>query len=213
MRDRSNLRIFQNLVKGLACLSLGGCIGLSGHKAPAVTSADGLYIASYPADHRGSIIWNNPNGSEWVCAQSQPDVDQTRSDGIALDDGAIGSTLGFNDSTGAVSLGGRSPSVLMTRDLLYRACELSANTGQDPERAIAIYERFLTIIETVANAQTESGTQPISEQTMSVTANGQTDPDNNDTASDADGDNDNDESSDEEDDTSWSPGDDFESDS
>ncbi|HBL16790.1 MAG TPA: hypothetical protein DD417_08585 [Elusimicrobia bacterium] len=63
---------------------------------------------------------------------------------------------------GELSLGGRSPAALISRELMYRACELSLNLNADKDTTLRIYERFLQALEKVAAAQTEQGDSPLS---------------------------------------------------
>jgi hypothetical protein len=47
--------------------------------------------------------------------------------------------------------------VLISRELMYRACELSLNINADTALTLQIYERFLRSLEEIAKHQTGAG--------------------------------------------------------
>ncbi len=92
-------------------------------------------------------------------------------DAVGADSKGIGATLGpatmqegvsISDAKGELALGGRSPSVLITRELMYRACELTSNLNTDLPTTLKIYERFLQSVEAISSNQTEQGSAPLS---------------------------------------------------
>lgn len=82
--------------------------------------------------------------------------------------------IGESDSSGALGLGGRDPTVLLARELLYRACELSLNLNLGLDDTKEIYYRFLQTIETVSGNQLNAGTAVQGfEQETQITPSGQ----------------------------------------
>lgn len=74
---------------------------------------------------------------ERICRSPAPDVlaALSESSGFSL----IGESGGVNDSFSAESLGGRSPEVLVARELMARLCELTANEDLSNVEILKIY--------------------------------------------------------------------------
>jgi hypothetical protein len=60
-----------------------------------------------------------------------------------------GESLGGGGNQTGLSLGGGTPTVLITRELMHRACELAANINADSENSVAIYATFLQAIKDI----------------------------------------------------------------
>ncbi len=77
--------------------------------------------------------------------------------GIGVSDG--GAAVKASDSIAAnvLALGGRNPAVLITRELIYRACEMAININAEPEQAAALYLEFLKHADTIASKQSGAG--------------------------------------------------------
>ena len=67
-------------------------------------------------------------------------------------------SIGGEKHQESIALGGRNPAVLITRELLYRACELSMNLNADSAGTLAIYREFLDIAQRIAATQKQEGT-------------------------------------------------------
>ena len=82
---------------------------------------------------------------EKFCASREIDTTETFNEGLGLGLSAGGSQekISGGEGTGAVALGGRSPAVLITREMMFRACELSLNLNLDSEKTIELYKMFL----------------------------------------------------------------------
>jgi hypothetical protein len=95
------------------------------------------------------------------CAYRESDVETVSSDGFMLGFGTTGTRESIGESSGAsaVALGGRSPAVLMTRELMYRACELTMNLNTDEEKTIAVYKMFLDFIADMVKNEHDIGSQ------------------------------------------------------
>ncbi|KKO47567.1 hypothetical protein VT06_16325 [Arsukibacterium sp. MJ3] len=72
-------------------------------------------------------------------------------------------SIGDTATKGAATLGGRSPAVLMVRELLYRTCEFNMNNNDNPAESRAIYIETLRIIEKIVTSAdgAMSGTAPL----------------------------------------------------
>lgn len=107
---------------------------------------------------------------ERYCASRPSDVADTRSSGVTLGGSLIGeaANIGEGNSESALSLGGRNPAVLIVREMLYRACELSMNLNADTDTSIAIYSKFLDSIEKITTVQTGTGVASLGQKANST---------------------------------------------
>jgi hypothetical protein len=117
----------------------------------------GVDVASEPVERR-TTYFKNHGSVERYCRAPAPDFTATMSEGVSVGVGLGGRGVAEDKTRGAIALGGRNPEVLLARELLYRACELSMNINASPAETRAIYERFLQSIETMARYETASGT-------------------------------------------------------
>ena len=95
---------------------------------------------------------------ERICRSPNPDFASGQSSGVSVGL-AQGPTIGTSSGAMTDSLGGRSPAVLITRELMYRACELTLNLQANPDLSKEIYWRFLGTIELAIKSQTGAGAQ------------------------------------------------------
>lgn len=93
------------------------------------------------------------------CLQPSPDVALSLNDGLNLDSD-VSDTIGLTESATAVNLGGRGDLTLMTRELMYRACELSMNGNLSPQDSREVYNDFLdAVIKITKNVHVRSSGQ------------------------------------------------------
>ncbi len=105
----------------------------------------------------------SPNTQSKYCLEPDPDVVASFGSSVSLgaSSGQSNDTLSASQSGSAVTTGGLSPMVLVIREFMYRACEMSMNTNATKEETIAIYQNFLKTIETIASDfSQEAGTAP-----------------------------------------------------
>jgi len=113
-----------------------------------LTTLDQIYVVRSPAD-RTAILCMAP----FPDAIGSSSHDTTFSAGLTSKEG-----VARQRTRGGERLGGRSADVLLSRELLYRACELAANLHADQELTLKIYDRFLTTLESISKYQTGTGT-------------------------------------------------------
>jgi hypothetical protein len=94
------------------------------------------------------------------CAETDTDTQTTKSSGFSV--GAKDDSIADDKSSGAVTLGGRDPTVLITRELMFRACELVLNTNAEAPEAVKIYAATLKALLKIIKAHKGVGTVSIS---------------------------------------------------
>jgi len=148
-----NIKIL--LILPISILFLGCSI-----KTPEVkiVERDNVNVLSNTSDLQMTFL-KKQGELERYCGSRQSDVADTRSSGTTIGGSALGDSgnVGEGNSEGALSLGGRNPAVLIVREMLYRACELSMNLNADQKTSIEIYSKFLDSIEKITATQTGVG--------------------------------------------------------
>ena len=151
---------------------LAGCGTLAKHvgndsKGHDIYDRQGLDVLVEDASRKTTII-KDKTSLERFCRSPNPDFATGESNSVAL---GLGSGPSIGTSSGAMidSLGGRSSALLITRELMYRACELTLNLDADSALAKEIYWRFLGTIELAIKTQAGNGVQG-STVTTSATA-------------------------------------------
>ena len=115
-------------------------------------------------EDRTKVTYLKTHGTlERFCASRETDSVKTSEQGISLGFNPLANSknLGEESGTGAVGLGGRSPSVLISRELMFRACELSMNLNTDTNQTIEIYKLFLNAISKIVKNENSVGSKPI----------------------------------------------------
>lgn len=92
---------------------------------------------------------HDPASKLIVCAQPQPDAGFSQSDeadvSVTLID--MGSDSGENaEGSEEIEMAGRTPTVLMTRELFFRLCEFTRNQQLSKDEALALYQKTLDIV-------------------------------------------------------------------
>jgi hypothetical protein len=105
------------------------------------------------------VVFATPDDTDIFCLAPPPDAVATRTEGLSL--GRLAGSIGESDSVGAAVLGGRGQAALITRELLYRTCELSVNYRLTKEESLDLYHRTLHTIEKVA-VNASIGSAPLS---------------------------------------------------
>ena len=85
----------------------------------------------------------------WVCNQPMPDAafDQTKDKSFNFS--VIGrNSEGGNDASGSVNaeMAGRTPGVLIAREMFYRACEFTSNSDLSKDQAMEVYLKTLDAV-------------------------------------------------------------------
>jgi hypothetical protein len=145
---------------------LSGCAGYSKVEPISQTTVGGFDVLTRSPE-RHLVMFQTPDDIERFCMSPTPDAVGTSSEGVKL--GGIVPTgseesVGEDASRGALSLGGRAPSVLITRELMYRACELSMNIKADPELTLQIYRETVKALTEIIASQHGEGAKALAAQ-------------------------------------------------
>jgi hypothetical protein len=166
-----NVQKFHRFLGMIFLLSISGCSTLD----PLISSdkkvrdhhlyeRSGIDIIVENASLKATVI-KDKDSFERICRSPNPDFASGQTSGVSVGLGQ-GPTIGTSSGAMIDSLGGRSPAVLITRELMYRACELALNLQANPDLSKEIYWRFLATIELAIKSQTSAGAQ-----SNSVTSN------------------------------------------
>ena len=130
-----------------SCSSMRG----AGQDSSVIHERPGIDVVLVPESYVATYFTSEMHG-ERHCRAPDPDISVQSNDSIKLGD-AAGDSIGFTDGVSASELQGRSAELLLTRELMYRACEMTSNLNTDEKTTIAIYEQFLKAISEISNPQ------------------------------------------------------------
>jgi len=140
------------------CISLFGCAQTT--IKPHEIDRQGVDTIYYGEGLRATFIKTHGN-PEHYCGSRESDVAESGDNSLSLGLGLPDKTETVSEQSGAqlLTLGGRSPSVLIARELMYRACELSSNVNASPEETLKIYKMFLdNLSQLYEKSSVETGT-------------------------------------------------------
>lgn len=137
-------------------------IGCSNRQPLSVKVLQGHGMDALILDNNTKVAYvKDKNDTYRFCASRESDVEKTSSDGFMLGLSGLtnGEKFGEEATDGALSLGGRSPIVLVTREFMYRACELSMNLNTNKDDTIKIYQMFLDSIKNISATEHDIGSK------------------------------------------------------
>lgn len=140
-----------SVLKGPSSI-LTGQKGTSHPPMHSVVDRNGLDIIIEDASKKATIL-KDPSTNERYCRAPDPDFATGQSNSMSLGVGT-GPSVGMSSGETDDSLGGRTPVVLLTRELMYRACELSLNLNSDTALTKEIYWKFLQTVDLAVKVQT-----------------------------------------------------------
>lgn len=156
---------FRYILIAILVLVVSGCS--TGPSRPFISKTKGLQMVSSTSDLDTAYVKDH-GSNERICAERLGDVAEGRSSGVGF---GFGSESVKEDSgSTAVALGGRNPAVLITRELMYRACELSINLNLTKEETLKVYYKFLDATLEVSKTQTGNGNQVVTSGTTGSTS-------------------------------------------
>jgi len=126
-----------------------------------------------------ATTFKQKNSLKQMCAAPSPDATFNSSDSdslsIALVNNSKNSSDGLGNSMaeGGNEMNGRSPAVLITRELFYRLCETYTNFNLTKEEALPLFQKVLDLVGqgwTAEAAKTAVSIGPVSNTQQSVVA-------------------------------------------
>jgi hypothetical protein len=133
---------------------ISGCAGLApGSEVVTLVERDGVDVQLIPAEYR-EVYFSPATSDERHCRAPNPDftvqAGETLDLGVTMAAGAS-EKAGIGATQSATTLGGRTATVLITRELMYRACEMSSNINANSETTLEIYKSFIDAIERITS--------------------------------------------------------------
>ncbi|NRA18774.1 MAG: hypothetical protein HRU04_25080 [Oceanospirillaceae bacterium] len=147
----------------IALFAVTGCSTKTAIKHTATENFNGIHIYSTTSDMQSSFL-KDRSSNEHFCDARASDVADSESEGFGLSAAFIDQQESFGESSshGAITLGGRSPAVLITREVMYRTCEMIMNLNLDKEEALDLYMKTLNLISVVVKNDANNGSASIS---------------------------------------------------
>jgi len=153
-------------------LCIGGCSPLL-QPSPVIQKLQNDTIVSTTSDLSMTKILQN-NSQMYSCTSPPPDTAFSQIDDSSVSFSILGraETGGNEEGSASTELIGRTPAVLLSRELFFRACEFSKNQNLTKEEAKKVFSDTLSLIgqgwlaeaqnttvtigDTLANSNTES---------------------------------------------------------
>lgn len=128
----------------LAVMLITGCSSLE-YPVPQKTNLENSHILTTTSG-QGQIYVLSPESDHYLCSLPQPDSAFDQKDNGDLTISLVntqGEGSDIDESSEEVELAGRTPAVLLTRELFFRACEFSSNYKLSKDEAKEIYLKTL----------------------------------------------------------------------
>ena len=151
-----------------ATILLTGCA--SSVPKPEIIQRSGVDILAITDDYEVTYI-KKPGDLQRICAARPADAVATDEAGISLGLSGLekSQNIGEMSGRGELGLGGRDPAVLIAREFLFRACELSNNINANGQTTIDIYKLFLKSLEKITAHHLNDGTKSVSSEVSPYT--------------------------------------------
>lgn len=165
------------MMSGVLLFGLTACTDIYEPK-PVITDIKADTVMSTTASLSHLII-NSGNTDRKTCTQPQPDAafDQGESGDIAVSLISLGGDdqSGEEESSAEVEMAGRTPAVLMARELFYRTCEFSQNYKLDKKEALVLYNKTLDSVTQVWATEAGNTTVTVGDTESDASTTGLTD--------------------------------------
>jgi len=163
---------------GISSLVLNGCSTIQTPKPQINKIGEDITTVTATAETTATTF-KQKNSLKQMCAAPSPDATFNSSDSdslsIALVNNSKNSSDGLGNSMaeGGNEMNGRSPAVLITRELFYRLCETYTNFNLTKEEALPLFQKVLDLVGqgwTAEAAKTAVSIGPVSNTQQSVVA-------------------------------------------
>jgi hypothetical protein len=96
-----------------------------------------------------------------LCSQPMPDVAYDKGDDADINYSFINTSsdqISAQDNSDEVEMAGRTPAILMAREMFYRTCEFSTNFSLNKQEALSLYQQTLKTIGNVWASEAQNTT-------------------------------------------------------
>ena len=135
-----------------AMLTAAGCTDIY-EPTPKITKIESAWMISDTASLSSTLV-RTPKSDIVTCSEPQPDAAFNQGESadvnvslISVGGGSDSSNDGQSESSEETELAGRTPAVLMSRELFFRACEFSQNYKLSKDEALDLYNKTLEIVD------------------------------------------------------------------
>ena len=158
-------------INGILVMASTALIGCSTPFEPSLRTekiTDNAIISGTPSLSRYTVKQRNDGKVVCLGRGSDATFEQSESGDFSIAPFSTGGTDagGESESTGEQEMAGRTPSVLMAREIFYRVCELSSNYNLDKKEALALFKQALEKVSKNWLKETENTTVTIGDQVI-----------------------------------------------
>mgnify|MGYP003674643151 CR=1 FL=1 len=147
-------------------LVVAGCGTLGSQNSATVYDRQGIDVVIEPTTGN-SFVLTDEKIRDQFCMTPPPDVIDSKNSSGSLS--VKGVSLSEGTGLSLTGLGGRSPAVLISREIMYRTCELYVNGRVTKEESFSLFKSSLDRVVEIAKAQIAQGTSAqISESSNSL---------------------------------------------
>lgn len=137
-------------------LLLNGCGTLGSKSSSTIYDRKGVDVFVEPSTGISYLLTDEGTHDQF-CMAPPPDLSDVKGSSDSLSVKGVAVT---NDTALSVAtLGGRSPAVLISREIMYRTCELYVNLKMTKQETILLFRDSLDRVMDVTKAQIARGTQ------------------------------------------------------
>lgn len=163
---------------GISSLVLNGCSTIQTPKPQINKIGEDITTVTTTAETTATTF-KQKNSLKQMCAAPSPDATFNSSDSDSLSIALVNNSKNSSDGVGASmaeggnEMNGRSPAVLITRELFYRLCETYTNFNLTKEEALPLFQKVLDLVGqgwTAEAAKTAVSIGPVSNTQQSVVA-------------------------------------------
>jgi hypothetical protein len=150
-----NMKKLSWLAAGVLLLTVCGCATTQQTAQKMELEMAKSSVITYPSQMRGTYLFKSDENMR-ICSEPVPDVamdalakfsaslKETAASGLSIEP-----TLAYEMNVKAVELAGRTQLVLLAREMMFRACELSLN-NRDNETAKKMFDKIVDVIDKMA---------------------------------------------------------------
>ena len=141
--------MFKVILCSLSALLLVGCAGFLPKGEMTGFTQEGVLFASPSLD---TTLVRDPNNHKKICMGRGADAlfETSESANFSISIVSVahtqGDSAGETDNAGEEEMMGRTPAVLLARELFYRACEFTNNAQLDQKESVKIFNSVLNVI-------------------------------------------------------------------